>query len=137
MPTKPVETPDPKGAATPDDPLASAEARSRALVPAPERLPAALEPPSPPRRKPRWRMLLVLALIRAGIGAGGFNWWRQHLARLPDGIASGNGRIEAQEIDVDTKFAGRVAELLLFTLTPLRHRTERFRCFIPRPRARG
>jgi HlyD family secretion protein len=120
VPTKPVETPDPKGAARPDDPLAVAESPSRALVPAPETLPTAPETlptapelPSPPRRKPRWRFLLVLALICAGIGAGGFNWWRQHLARLPDGIASGNGRVEAQEIDVDTKFAGRVAELLV------------------------
>jgi len=112
VPTKPVETPDPKGAATPDDPPAVVEAPSRALVPAPERLPAPQNLPSPPRRKPRWRMLLALALICAGIGGGGFNWWREHLARLPDGIVSGNGRIEAQEIDVDTKFAGRVVELL-------------------------
>ena len=31
---------------------------------------------------------------------------------LPLGIASGNGRIEADEIDIDTKFAGRIAEML-------------------------
>ena len=30
---------------------------------------------------------------------------------LPQGIVSSNGRIEADEIDVATKFAGRVAEL--------------------------
>ena len=60
-----------------------------------------------------WFTSGVLALICAGLGAGGFNWWRQHLAQLPNGIVSGNGRIEAQEIDVDTKFAGRVAELLV------------------------
>ena len=29
------------------------------------------------------------------------------------GISVGNGRIEADEIDIDTKFAGRVAELLV------------------------
>ena len=28
------------------------------------------------------------------------------------GIAWGNGRIEADEIDIDTKFAGRIAEML-------------------------
>ena len=28
------------------------------------------------------------------------------------GIAFGNGRIEAQEIDIDTKFAGRISEIL-------------------------
>ena len=31
---------------------------------------------------------------------------------MPPGIAFGNGRIEAQEIDIDTKFAGRVSEIL-------------------------
>ena len=31
---------------------------------------------------------------------------------MPLGIASGNGRIEADEIDIDTKFAGRIAEML-------------------------
>jgi HlyD family secretion protein len=32
-------------------------------------------------------------------------------AGLPPGIASGNGRLEADEIDIDTKFAGRIATL--------------------------
>jgi HlyD family secretion protein len=31
---------------------------------------------------------------------------------LPPGIAWGNGRIDADEIDIDTKFAGRIAEML-------------------------
>jgi Multidrug resistance efflux pump len=31
---------------------------------------------------------------------------------MPPGIAWGNGRIEADEIDIDTKFAGRIAEML-------------------------
>jgi HlyD family secretion protein len=31
---------------------------------------------------------------------------------LPSGIFWGNGRIEADEIDIDTKFAGRIAEVL-------------------------
>jgi HlyD family secretion protein len=30
---------------------------------------------------------------------------------LPTGISWGNGRLEADEIDIDTKFAGRIAEL--------------------------
>lgn len=31
---------------------------------------------------------------------------------MPSGIAFGNGRLEADEIDIDTKFAGRIAQLL-------------------------
>jgi len=38
-------------------------------------------------------------------------WTRAH-PPLPVGISSGNGRIEADQIDIDTKFAGRVSELL-------------------------
>lgn len=32
-------------------------------------------------------------------------------AGLPPGIASGNGRLDADEMDIDTKFAGRIASL--------------------------
>jgi HlyD family secretion protein len=53
----------------------------------------------------------VLAVI--GAAGGGAYWWHVHQAGLPAGIVSGNGRIEAEEIDIDTKFAGRVAQLLV------------------------
>ena len=33
--------------------------------------------------------------------------------RLPPGIAFGNGRLESDEIDIDTKFAGRIAKLFI------------------------
>ena len=49
-------------------------------------------------------------MIGAGAGIGWF-WWHQHQSRLPPGIAWGNGRLEADEIDIDTKFAGRIAKL--------------------------
>lgn len=42
---------------------------------------------------------------------GGVYWWRASQPLLPPGIAWGNGRLEADEIDIDTKFAGRIAEL--------------------------
>jgi HlyD family secretion protein len=38
-------------------------------------------------------------------------WQRLH-PPLPAGISFGNGRIEADEVDIDTKYAGRVAELM-------------------------
>jgi HlyD family secretion protein len=61
------------------------------------------------RRRLRGSVLFLLALLAAG--GGGFYWWRQSLAKLPAGISVGNGRLEADEIDIDTKFAGRIAEL--------------------------
>jgi HlyD family secretion protein len=48
------------------------------------------------------------------VGGAGLYWWQQARDQLPPGIAWGNGRIEADEIDIDTKFAGRIAELLVF-----------------------
>lgn len=91
------------------DEVPAAETRGKEPVPAHEALPVPL--PVPPRKRFRWRRaLLVLALIAGGAG-GGFYWWQRSQAWLPAGIVSGNGRIEADEIDIDTKFAGRIAEL--------------------------
>ena len=58
--------------------------------------------------------MLIALLIMIGAGAGiGWLWWHQHQSRLPLGIASGNGRLESDEIDIDTKFAGRIAKLFV------------------------
>jgi len=51
-------------------------------------------------------------MIGGGAGIGWF-WWQQHQPRLPPGITWGNGRIEADEIDIDTKFAGPIAALFV------------------------
>jgi HlyD family secretion protein len=59
----------------------------------------------------RWRSLaLILAVFLGGAGAG-FYWWKHSQSQLPLGISWSNGRIEADLIDIDTKFAGRIAEL--------------------------
>lgn len=64
-----------------------------------------------------WRrrsaIFLVVLLVVGAAGAGGWYWWRQRQNLVPAGIVWSNGRIEAEEIDIDTKFAGRVAELLV------------------------
>ncbi|MBD9362390.1 HlyD family efflux transporter periplasmic adaptor subunit [Methylomonas sp. EbB] len=39
-------------------------------------------------------------------------WWWLRPAPLPEAIATGNGRIEATEIDIATKTAGRIIEIL-------------------------
>lgn len=40
-------------------------------------------------------------------------WWLLRPASIGDGFASGNGRIEATEIDVATKIPGRIADILV------------------------
>jgi HlyD family secretion protein len=75
-------------------------------------LPAVIEhAPTRPegRRKPRRALLVVLVLAAAA--SFGWFWWQQHQPRLPPGIAWGNGRLEADQIGIDTKFAGRIAQL--------------------------
>ncbi|HML14252.1 MAG TPA: HlyD family efflux transporter periplasmic adaptor subunit [Xanthobacteraceae bacterium] len=68
--------------------------------------------PKPPAPRRRWRAwALALVLLAAATGGGGYYWWTELQSRLPPGIFYGNGRIEADEIDIDTKFAGRIAEL--------------------------
>lgn len=59
------------------------------------------------------RFFLVLVLVALVAAAAGYVWWRDNHDQLPDYIASGNGRIEAEEIQVATKYAGRVAEVLV------------------------
>jgi len=56
--------------------------------------------------------IALLVMIGAGVGIG-WLWWHQHQTQLPPGIASGNGRLESDEIDIDTKFAGRIAKLFV------------------------
>jgi HlyD family secretion protein len=54
---------------------------------------------------------IVLLVILFAVGGAGFYWWKQHQSQLPAGISWGNGRLVGDEINIDTKFAGRIAEL--------------------------
>lgn len=77
-------------------------------------LPAVVEQPPQRRRPSRPRVAVIALLLMVGAGAGlGWVWWRHHEMQLPPGIAYGNGRLEADEIDIGTKFAGRVAKLFV------------------------
>ena len=51
------------------------------------------------------------ALLAVSIAAVAFYFYQQRPAGLPAGFASGNGRLEAIEVDVASKFAGRLSEL--------------------------
>jgi HlyD family secretion protein len=65
----------------------------------------------PARKRLHW-LRIALAVVAVGLAAGGgYYWWKQSQDVLPPGFASSNGRIEADEIDIDTKFAGRIADI--------------------------
>jgi HlyD family secretion protein len=88
--------------------------RTGNLVPAPVRvnLPATQPNSKPtPIRRRGLRVALAVVVVVGGAGAALY-WWQHTRAQLPPGIASGNGRIEADEIDIVTKFAGRISEML-------------------------
>ena len=85
---------------------------TNAVVPAQPALPVAPAPIAPTRGRSRWKALGLLAIVIIGACGGGAYWWHTRQGGLPLGIVSGNGRIEADEIDIDTKFAGRIAEML-------------------------
>ncbi|MCO5065276.1 MAG: HlyD family efflux transporter periplasmic adaptor subunit [Rhizobiaceae bacterium] len=60
------------------------------------------------------RRTWLIAGLLAAILAGGYYVWRQtQHGSLPEGIASGNGRIEAVEIDISAKSPGRIKEILV------------------------
>lgn len=59
------------------------------------------------------RPTLILGVVFLLLAAGSSVWW--FYWRIPPlvGFGSGNGRLEVQEIDVATKFPGRIAEVLV------------------------
>jgi len=77
-------------------------------------LPVVIElAPRRPRQEWRSRLAALAVLVMVGTTGVGWLWWQHHQPRLPPGITWGNGRIEADEIDIDTKFAGRIAALFV------------------------
>ncbi len=55
----------------------------------------------------------LVALVVAGAAAGGYYALQMNDANLPEGFASGNGRIEAVEIDIAAKTGGRLSDILV------------------------
>lgn len=55
----------------------------------------------------RWQAAALAALLLAGSGL----WYALRPANLGDGFASGNGRIEATEVDIASKLGGRIASI--------------------------
>ena len=72
---------------------------------------------APDRPKSGWstsaRKWLLLAVVIVVGGVAAYAGWKFFQPqKLPDGFASSNGRIEATEIDVATKIAGRIKDVL-------------------------
>src|SRR5215510_2433091 len=64
--------------------------------------------------KSGWKKRLVAGVAVTALAMGSIFIWRQlKPAGLPDGFAVGNGRVEATEIDIATKTAGRIKEILV------------------------
>src|SRR3569833_2721170 len=66
-------------------------------------------------RDPIMRFVPALILAAIAIVAGGFflRWHLDQADQVPSGLARANGRIEAERVAVATKYAGRVAEILV------------------------
>ncbi len=111
--------PDGSGTIVPAQPGALEPAMPDATLPVanpPALIPQPLPPSGPPAARSKWRLWPVLAgllVVLGGGTGGGWYWWLQHRTALPDGIVWGNGRLEADDIDITPKYPGRVATLLV------------------------
>ena len=58
------------------------------------------------------RKLILGAIIVAAVGGGVIAWLIFSKPALPPGFAGGNGRLEAKQIDIATKYPGRIKTVL-------------------------
>lgn len=59
------------------------------------------------------KKLITYAAIVLVIAGGAIAWWILSRPALPPGFAGGNGRLEAKEIDIATKYPGRIREIMV------------------------
>lgn len=60
------------------------------------------------------KILLIACVVVAGFaGVFGYQYWQALQTALPAGIVSGNGRVEAKQVDIAAKEALRVKEILV------------------------
>ncbi|HVU30950.1 MAG TPA: HlyD family efflux transporter periplasmic adaptor subunit [Sphingomicrobium sp.] len=57
------------------------------------------------------RMLIIIAVV--AVAAAFIGWKVLSKPSLPDGIAAGNGRLEANELFISSKYPGRIKEVLV------------------------
>jgi HlyD family secretion protein len=69
--------------------------------------------PAPSKRKRRWPKTVVTLVCLVGLAGGGaWYWWQEQLNALPPGLAKANGRLEAEQVEIATKYPGRIAVVL-------------------------
>lgn len=61
----------------------------------------------------RRRWVWIAAIVIVVVGGGYVVWDKLQPPGLPPGIASGNGRIEATEVDIAAKIAGRIKDVVV------------------------
>ena len=67
----------------------------------------------PSRRRISARVLLILVIALAAGAGGAWYGWQSQQGKVPEGLASGNGRIESDQVDIAAKLAGRIREVLV------------------------
>jgi len=97
----------------PDQPSDQPTTRSEVVPVVSAKLPAVVPPNHQRARRRKFRRWLFVAALLAAAAGGFGTWWLRLAPTLPPGIAWGNGRLESDEIDIDTKFAGRIAKLFV------------------------
>ena len=60
-----------------------------------------------------WKGIALGAILLVIVFVGWRAWQKRHRSALPEGIAMGNGRLEAIQVDVATQVASRVADVLV------------------------
>jgi HlyD family secretion protein len=64
----------------------------------------------PSLKKPALKKFVAAVVIVGAAAVGYYLWTREH-ERPPEAFASGNGRIEATQVDVATKYSGRIQDI--------------------------
>ncbi len=59
----------------------------------------------------KYAKIILVVIVLSAVAAGVY-YWLNRAPELPEGIAYGNGRLEADEIQIATKYPGRVKEIL-------------------------
>jgi hypothetical protein len=58
------------------------------------------------------RKVIIVAIVALALVGGGAAWLILSKPALPPGFAGVNGRLEAKQVDIATKYPGRIKEVL-------------------------